>query len=457
MNNVNAINALKELLGEKVTTSKSDRDIHGRSEAYFAHFPPDAVIYPESSKDLIIIINTCSKYNCPVIPWGTGTSLEGHSLAIHGGVTVNFSKMSSILSVNIEDLDVVVQPGITRKQLNEELRHTGLFFPVDPGADASLGGMAATRASGTTAVRYGTMADNVLALKIILADGQEIKTGSRARKSSAGYDLTHLFVGSEGTLGLISELTLKLVGQPEIISAAICSFLDIRSAVDTVITTIQMGIPMARIELVDASTARTFNNYSGMNMPELPHLLVEFHGSKIETTEQSKRFGEIVAEMGGSDFKWSTKLEDRNKLWQIRHDAYYSILNSRPGSTALTTDVCVPISCLAQALEETIDEINESSISGPIVGHVGDGNFHAILLVEPGNEIELEQAKSLSNSMTQRALKLGGTVTGEHGIGIGKIAYMEQEHGYAWNKMHQIKKGFDPQNILNPGKMFQSN
>lgn len=354
-------------------------------------------------------------------------------------------------------MDVVVQPGITRKQLNEELRHTGLFFPVDPGADASLGGMAATRASGTTAVRYGTMADNVLALKVILADGHEIKTGSRARKSSAGYDLTHLFIGSEGTLGLISELTLKLVGQPEVISAAICSFSDIRSAVDTVITTIQMGIPMARIELVDAATARTFNSYSGMNMPELPHLLVEFHGSKVETTEQSKRFGEIVTDMGGSDFKWSTKPEDRNKLWQIRHDAYYSILNSRPGSTALTTDVCVPISRLTQALEETIDEINRSPISGPIVGHVGDGNFHAILLVEPGNKEELEQAKTLSNSMTQRALKLGGTVTGEHGIGIGKISYMKQEHGNAWNKMHLIKKSFDPKNILNPGKMFQSN
>ena len=457
MNNTLAVKTLKELLGEKVTTSKSDIDIHGRSEAYFPHSPPDAVIYPESADDIIKVINICSQNNCPIIPWGTGTSLEGHSLAIHGGVTVDFSKMNAVLSVNTEDMDVVVQPGITRKQLNEELRHTGLMFSVDPGADASIGGMASTRASGTTAVKYGTMADNVLALKVALADGQLISTGSRARKSSSGYDLTHLFIGAEGTLGLITELTLRLVGQPESISAAICSFSNVQSAVETVIGTIQMGIPMARIELVDAATSKTFNKYSGMNMPELPHLLVEFHGSEIECKEQSTRFGELVTDFGGSDFKWSTKPEDRNQLWQIRHDAYYSILESQPGATALVTDVCVPISNLAQALQDTINDIEASNISGPIVGHLGDGNFHAILLVDPKNQDDLNQAKILSNAMTQRALDLGGTVTGEHGIRIGKIPYMVQEHGAAWDTMHAIKRSLDPKNILNPGKMFLRN
>ncbi|MDA0361751.1 MAG: FAD-binding protein [Proteobacteria bacterium] len=454
MNNSETITILKELLGEKLTTSTSDRDIHGRSEAYFPHMPPDAVIYPETAEDISNILEICSKFNCPVIPWGTGTSLEGHSLAINGGVTVDLTKMKNVLSIDQEDMVAVVQPGITRMELNEQLKSTGLFFSVDPGADASIGGMASTRASGTTTVKYGTMADNVLAMQVILADGRTIRTGSKARKSSAGYDLTRLFIGSEGTLGIITELTLKLVGTPEKISAAVCSFSSISAAVETAILTIQMCIPIARIEFVDIATVKAFNLYSGTKMPELPHLLIEFHGSKLEVEDQSNRFGEIVLQMGGSDFTWSTKQEERSKLWQVRHDAYHAILASKPGFTALVTDVCVPISKLAQALQETVDEISKSNISGPILGHLGDGNFHSVLLIDPNNPDDLVEAKRLSDSMTKRALTFDGTVTGEHGIGMGKIPYMKLEHGLAWDLMSEIKKGLDPNNILNPGKMF---
>jgi D-lactate dehydrogenase (cytochrome) len=457
MNNSETITTLKELLGEKLTTSKSDRDTHGRSEAYFPHMPPDAVIYPDTVEEISNILKICSKFNCPVIPWGTGTSLEGHSLAVNGGVTIDLSKMKHVLSINQEDMNAVVQPGITRMQLNEQLKSTGLFFSVDPGADASIGGMASTRASGTTTVKYGTMAENVLAMQVILADGRVIRTGSKARKSSAGYDLTRLFIGSEGTLGIITELTLKLVGIPEKISAAVCAFPSISAAVKTAILTIQMCIPIARVEFVDIATVKAVNLYSETEMPELPHLIVEFHGSKLEVEDQSTRFGEIVLQMGGSNFTWSTNQEERAKLWQVRHDAYHAILASKRGFTALVTDVCVPISKLAQALQETVDEISISNISGPILGHLGDGNFHSILLIDPNNPQDLVEAKELSDSMTERALKFDGTVTGEHGIGMGKIPYMKLEHGKAWDLMGEIKKGFDPNNILNPGKMFLTN
>ena len=452
-----AISELQSLLGERLTVSKSDRDIHGRSEVYYAPMPPDAVAYPETTQEVSALVKICAKHDCPVIPWGTGTSLEGHALALKGGVTVDFSRMNQVVEINAEDMDVRVQPGITRMALNEELRATGLFFPVDPGANASIGGMAATRASGTTTVRYGTMADNVMGLEVVLADGRIIRTGSRARKTSAGYDLTHLFVGSEGTLGLITELTLKLQGQPEAISAGICAFPDMDSAVSCVMETIQMGLPMARIEFVDAATTQAFNAYSGRDMPVQPHLLIEFNGSPAAVAEDAKRFGEIVADHGGADFEWATKPEERTALWQLRHDGYYAILASRKGCTAMSTDICVPISRLAEAVTETQKDIADSFIPGPILGHVGDGNFHAILMMDPGKPEELAEAKRLADRMVDRALEMGGTVTGEHGVGMGKMKYMTREHGDAWSVMADIKRSFDPQNILNPGKMVQVN
>ncbi len=448
---------LSSFLGERLTTSKSDRDVHGRSEVYYAPMPPDAVAYPRTTQEVSEIVKICAKHDCPVIPWGTGTSLEGHSLALRGGITVDFAQMDKVVEINAEDMDVRVQPGITRMSLNDELRATGLFFPVDPGANASIGGMAATRASGTTTVRYGTMADNVMGLEVVLADGRIIRTGSRARKTSAGYDLTHLFVGSEGTLGLITELTLKLQGQPEAISSGVCAFDTLEDAVQTVMTTIQMGIPMARIEFVDAATARAFNAYANESFPEKPHLMIEFHGSEVAVADDAERFGEIVKDMGGSGFKWATKTEDRNALWAMRHDGYYAILQSRKGATAMSTDICVPISKLAQAVTETQADIEASNLEGPILGHVGDGNFHAILLIDPDDPKELKMAKALSDAMVERALSLGGTVTGEHGVGMGKMKYMPQEHGDAWNVMADIKRSFDPQNILNPGKLVQVN
>ncbi len=452
-----AIAALKPLLGEGLSLSKSDLDLHGRSETHFPLTPPDAVAYPTSTAEVVRIVKTCAAHDCPVIPWGTGTSLEGHSLAVRGGVTVDMSRMDKILHVNAADMDCAVQPGLTRQALNTELRATGLFFPVDPGANAALGGMAATRASGTTAVRYGTMRDNVMGLQVVLADGQVIRTGSRARKSSAGYDLTGLFVGAEGTLGIITELTLKLHGQPQAVAAATCAFATVADAVDAVITTIQMGVPMARIELVDAASAAAVNAYADADWPASPHLLVEFHGSDAAVAADVATFGEIAADMGGTGFDWATAIEDRNRLWQIRHDAYYAILASKPGATAVVTDACVPISKLAQAIAETQAEIAASPITGPILGHVGDGNFHAILLIDPNDVTQRQAAQNLSHTMTERALALGGTVTGEHGVGIGKMPYMLAEHGPAWAVMSQIKKALDPTDIMNPGKLCQHN
>ncbi|MBK5933852.1 D-lactate dehydrogenase (cytochrome) [Rhodovulum imhoffii] len=446
---------LEKILGDRLSLSKSDLANHGRNETHFAPASPDAVVYPETTGEVSQIVKVCAARGCPVTGWGAGTSLEGHALAVKGGVVVDFQHMNKVLRISPEDMDVTVQPGITREDLNRELRSTGLFFPVDPGANASLGGMAATRASGTTAVRYGTMRENVLGLQVVLADGRVIRTGTRARKSSAGYDLTGLFVGAEGTLGLLTELTLRLQGQPEAISAAICAFDDIGPAVQTVIQTIQMGIPMARIEFVDATTAAAFNSYAGADMPETPHLMVEFHGSDAGVAEQAESFGTIVTEMGGQGFRWSARTEDRTALWTMRHNAFYACLSLRPGASALVTDMCVPISRLADAVEETRADIARASIPGPILGHVGDGNFHAILLVEPNNIAEMEEARALAHRMVGRALRMGGTVTGEHGIGMGKLDYMEDEHGQAWDVMGEIKRTLDPGDLMNPGKLVR--
>lgn len=451
-----AITALSSTLGDQLSLSKPDLAAHGESESHFALAPPDAVAYPKTSAQVAQIVKICNDHDCPVIAYGAGTSLEGHTLAPRGGVTIDLGKMNKLLAINADDMDVVLQPGLTREELNTELRATGLFFPVDPGANATLGGMASTRASGTTAVRYGTMRDNVVALEVVLADGRIIRTGSRARKSSSGYDLTALFVGAEGTLGIITELTLRLQGQPEAVSSAVCAFETIGGAVNAVIATIQMGIPMARIEFIDENSVRACNAFSGTDLPQTPHLMVEFHGSDTGVAEQAEVFGEIVHDMGGSDFKWSSKPEERKALWQMRHNAYYACLALRKGATALITDVCVPISRLAEAVEAARKDIDASPLPGPIVGHVGDGNFHAMLLVEPGNAQEMELAKALSNRMVERALEMGGTATGEHGVGMGKLGYMQSEHGDAWALMGEIKRALDPKNVLNPAKLVDT-
>ena len=448
-----ALDALASLLGERLSRSKPDLAEHGRSESHFPTTPPDAVAYPETTEEVQALVRICAEQDFPVIGWGAGTSLEGHGLAVQGGVVVDFSRMNRVLEIRLDDMDVTVQPGVTREALNEELRATGLFFPVDPGANASLGGMAMTRASGTTTVRYGSMRDNVLGLTVVLADGRVIRTGTRARKSAAGFDLTALMVGSEGTLGLVTELTLRLHGIPEATSAGICAFPDMGSAVTAVMETIQMGIPMARIEFVDAATAQAFTAYSGMEMAQAPHLLVEFHGSPESVAQDAERFGEIVAEHGASPFQWSAREEERRALWALRHNGYYAILASRKGARAVVTDMCVPISRLATAVEETQADIAQSGVPGPILGHVGDGNFHAILLIDPDKPEELEEAKRLSHRMAERALALGGTCTGEHGVGLGKMAYMQAEHGDGWQVMGQIKQALDPKGIMNPGKL----
>lgn len=452
-----ALAALETLLGERLSRSKSDLEQHGQSETYFDPVLPDAVAFAASTEEVAEIVKICAAAGCPITAWGTGTSLEGHSLAVRGGISLDLSRMNKVLEVHPEDMDVRVQPGVTRRALNEELRATGLFFPVDPGANASLGGMAATRASGTTTVRYGTMRDNVLGLQVVLPDGRIIRTGTRARKSSAGYDLTGLFVGSEGTLGIITELTLKLHGQPQAVGAAVCAFETVQAAVETVVATTQMGVPMARIELLDTASVAAVNAHGDLGLPEQPHLLVEFHGSESAVTEDAETLQDIAAEYGGLGFEQATKTEDRNRLWRVRHDAYYAITQSRAGATALVTDVCVPISNLAEAIEETQQDINASPIDGPILGHVGDGNFHAILLIDPANPAEKQAAKDLGARMAERALRFGGTVTGEHGVGMGKLDHMAAEHGDAWDVMKIIKQAIDPDDIMNPGKVVRQN
>ncbi len=452
-----AIARLSELLGDRLTTAAAVRDHHGQNEAYYPVTPPDAVAFPQDAQEVSRIVRICAEEGCPIVPWGVGTSLEGHALAFQGGVTLDMGLMNKVLEIHAEDMDAVVQPGLTRKALNEELRATGLFFSVDPGADATLGGMAATRASGTNAVRYGTMRDNVLALEAVLADGRIIRVGSRARKSASGYDLKNLLVGSEGTLAVITELTVKLHGQPEAISSATCAFDTVEGAVNASIATIQMGIPVARIEFLDAVSIRGFNAYAGYDLPEKPHLFLEFHGSEAGVAEQAERFGEIAQEHGALGFAWTANAEERNRLWAARHNSYFAFKALKPGCRALTTDVCVPISRLAEAIEAVTKDLDDSRLIGAIVGHVGDGNFHTAFLIDPDSPEDLAEAKALTHRMNRKALALGGTVTGEHGVGRGKMAYMAEEHGEAWTVMAQIKRALDPANVLNPGKVVELN
>ncbi len=445
---------LRALLGERLSTSEAVRQQHGKDESFHEVAAPDAVAFANSGDDVADIVRICARHKTPVIAYGTGTSLEGHVQALHGGVCIDVSQKNEILEVNAEDLDCRVQPGVTRKQLNDHLRDSGLFFPVDPGADASLGGMAATRASGTNAVRYGTMRENVLGLSVVLADGRVIRTGGRARKSAAGYDLTRLFVGSEGTLGVITEVQLRLYGIPEAISSAVCSFPTLEGAVKTVTQTIQLGIPVARIELLDEVQMDAINRYSDLNYPVQPTLFFEFHGSDNGVREQVELVGEIAAEFGGSDFQWATRQEDRNKLWQARHDAYYAAMALRPGCKGWATDVCVPISELTECLLETRKDIDKSGILAPIVSHAGDGNFHLVFLVDTDNPDEMARASAVNDRMVTRALAVGGTCTGEHGVGYGKIEQLKAEHGEGVSVMRQIKIALDPDNIMNPGKIL---
>lgn len=448
-----ALAELHQLLGDRLSRSKSDLQQHGASESYFASTPPDAVAYPHSTQEVSQIMKICAAEGCPVIAYGAGTSLEGHTAAIQGGLSLDLTQMDRVLAVHGGDMDAVVQPGITREVLNRELRATGLFFSVDPGANASIGGMASTRASGTTAVRYGTMRDNVLALEVVLADGRIIRTGSRAKKSASGFDLTGLFLGAEGTLGIITELTVKLHGQPEAIRAGVCAFGDITTAVEAVTAVIQMGIPMARIEFVDPDAVAAMNAYAGSDYPQVPHLFVEFHGTDAGVREDAERFSEVAADFGGSDIAMASKPEDRSALWTMRHHAHWACLASRPGARGLVTDVCVPMSKLAEAVEASRTDIAQSGIPGPILGHVGDGNYHAILLVNEDDAAEMATAKAIAARMNERAIALGGTITGEHGIGFGKLGYMAAEHGEAWGVMGDIKAALDPAGILNPGKL----
>ena len=449
----NAIAELTTVLGQRLARSKSDLDLHGRSETHFPLTPPDAVAYPETTAEVARIVDICTRHRCPVVGFGAGTSLEAQTQAIHGGICVDFQRMNRILEIRATDMTVRIQPGVTREALNQELRATGLFFPVDPGANASVGGMAATRASGTTAVRYGTMRDNVLALEAVVAGGDVIRTGTGVRKSASGYDLTGLFVGSEGTLGLITELTLRLHGQPEAVSAAVCAFPDVAHAVSAVTDAIQMGLPMARIELIDGETVAAVNSYSGSGLPAQPHLLLEFHGSESGVQEQAQTFGAIAGDHDGSGFDWATRPEDRTALWAMRHSAFYAILAAWPGARSIVTDICVPISRLAEAIGRTQADLADHGVQGPILGHVGDGNFHAVLMFDEADTPARQRALDASARMVELALSLGGTATGEHGVGLGKLDYMAREHGGGWALMGAIKQALDPENIMNPGKL----
>ena len=451
-----AIATLAARYGNRLATSQALREQHGHTTTWIENQPPDAVVFPQSAEEVQEIVQLCAAHRVPVIGFGQGTSLEGQVNAPRGGICLDFRDMNRVLAVHAEDLDCVIEPGITRKQLNENLRDTGLFFPIDPGADASLGGMAATRASGTNAVRYGTMKDNVLALKAVLANGELISTAHRAKKSAAGYDLTRLIVGSEGTLGIITELTLRLCGIPEAIASGICPFPSVEAACNATILTIQSGIPVARIELLDEMQVKACKAYSKLTLPEMPLLFLEFHGSEASVAEQSQRFGEIAAELGGGPFEWATKAEDRSRLWQARHDAYWAVMGLRPGVRALSTDVCVPISRLAECVTQSQRDLKESRLVAPIVGHVGDGNFHMLLLIDHNDAGEVDRAKAFLERLVDRALAMDGTCTGEHGIGQGKMQYMAAEHGEpALDVMRAIKRALDPLDIMNPGKIFR--
>ena len=449
-----AIDELKALLGDRVSTSTGVRDHHGKDESWHHPHRPDAVVFPNTTEEVADVVRICARHDTPVIAYGTGTSLEGNVIPHHGGVVVDLINMNQVLRVSAEDLDVTVQARVTRKELNAHIRDQGLFFPIDPGADASLGGMAATRASGTNAVRYGTMRENVLALTVVMADGRIIRTSRRSRKSSAGYDLTRLFGGSEGTLGIITEVTLRLYGIPEAMAAAVCSFENIEGAVNTVIQTIQLGIPVARIELLDDVQMDSVNKFSKLNYPVKDTLFVEFHGTEAGVKEQAEMVQAIAAEHGGGEFKWATKTEERTALWTARHDVTYANKALRPGCEIWATDVCVPISRLAECILETKKDLKDSFLTAPLVGHVGDGNFHLGFLINRDDPKELEEAERLNDRLVMRALAMDGTCTGEHGIGLGKMKFLTAEHGEAVSVMRQIKKALDPQNIMNPGKIF---
>ena len=449
-----AIDILKQRFGDQLSTALSVRQHHSHTTTQIKSQIPDAVIFARETADVAAVVAVCQEHQCPIIPFGVGSSLEGHVNAPLGGVSIDMNAMDRVLSVHEADLDAVVQPGITREALNNYLRDTGLFFPIDPGANASLGGMAATRASGTNAVRYGTMKDNILALEAVMADGRIIRTGTRAKKTSAGYDLTRLLIGSEGTLGLITELTVKLQGIPEAIDGGICSFPSVEAACNTVITTIQYGIPVARIELLDAAQVRACNRYSGLELPEETLLLLEFHGTKHGVGEQSEMFGEIATDYTPHEFKWTTDQEERTKLWKARHDAFWAAMALVPGGIAMSTDVCVPISRLAECVEDTRRDIEETGIIAPIVGHVGDGNFHTLPIALPEDVDAWTRIKAFVERLSERAIAMDGTCTGEHGIGQGKMKYLRQEMGPAVDMMLAVKKALDPNDILNPGKLF---
>lgn len=449
-----AVGILKQRFGDRFQSGDAIREQHGHTTTWHKNQWPDAVAFVQSTKEVSEIVKVCAAHKVPVVPFGTGTSLEGQVNAAGGGISIDFSQMNRVLEVHAEDLDAVIQPGITRKALNEHLRDTGLFFPIDPGADASLGGMAATRASGTNAVRYGTMKDNILSLEAVLPDGRIIRTGQRAKKSSAGYDLTRLMIGAEGTLGIITELTVRLHGIPEAMSSAVCSFPSVEAACNAVILTIQMGVPVARIELLDTLQVKVCNAYSGLTLPENPLLLLEFHGSSASVAEQAETFGTIADEVGGFGFEWTASAEERTKLWQARHDAYWACVSWRKGATAMATDACVPISRLAEIVGMAQSKLEELGLVAPIVGHVGDGNFHTSLLVMPDDAEEVSRAEAYVGWLAETAISMGGTCTGEHGVGQGKRAYLRKELGEAVDVMAAIKAAIDPENIFNPGKII---
>ncbi len=449
------LDALAAHFGTRFSTAQAVRDQHGRDESPYDPTPPHAVVFCESVDDVVAAVQQAAKYAVPVIPFGVGSSLEGHLLAVQGGITLDVSRMNKVLQVHADDMTVTVEPGVTREQLNQEVRHLGLFFPIDPGANASLGGMCATRASGTNAVRYGTMRENTLGLKVVTPHGEVIRTGTRARKSSAGYDLTRLYIGSEGTLGVITEITLKLYPLPEAVSAAVCSFPSINDAVQTTIQIIQMGVPIARCELIDVNAVRVVNRYEKLTLPESAMLLMEFHGSAASVAEQAQTVQAIASEHGGQAFEWATTPEARTKLWTARHRAYYAAVQSRPGCRCMSTDTCVPISSLAEIINHSVADVEASGLPYFIVGHVGDGNFHVGYLIDPTQPAELAAAEQMSQRMVRKAIALQGTCTGEHGVGMHKQGYLLEEAGVgAVATMRSIKLAMDPQNIMNPGKIF---
>ncbi|MBU2166810.1 MAG: FAD-binding protein [Alphaproteobacteria bacterium] len=448
------VDSLRALFGDRLNLTEAIRAQHGASESHFATVLPDAVVFPRSTEEVVALVKACVAHDTPIIPYGAGTSIEGNTTPVRGGVTVDLSQMDAILEVNADDFDCTVQAGVRREQLNEHLRDVGLFFPIDPGANATIGGMASTRASGTNAVRYGTMREAILSLRVVTPDGRDIRTSRRARKSAAGYDLTRLMIGAEGTLGIITEVTLRLHGIPESILSAVCSFDTMAGAVDTVVQSIQLGIPLARVEILDDVQMRAVNAWSDLDYPETTTLFFEFHGSERYVQEQVETVSELASGNGGNAFQWAVLPEDRDRLWKARHQAYYAAVGLRKGCVGWPTDVCVPISRLADCILETKADLETASIPGPILGHVGDGNFHVVFVIDPDNPDEQAEAEALNHRLVRRALDMGGTCTGEHGIGLGKQDWLVEELGEAVETMRMIKRALDPQNLFNPGKIF---